>query len=64
MTKISIGAPTISRRGLLAQAGTAAAEMPGDVAPARARAEGVEAIDFDRFGLHLMTPSGSTMADR
>jgi len=50
MTKNSIGALAISRRRLLTQAGTAvAAGMLNDVAPARARAEGIEAIGFDAF---------------
>jgi 2-haloacid dehalogenase len=51
MAKNSIGVPTISRRRLLAQAGTAvaAAGMLNDIAPARARADGIEAIGFDAF---------------
>ena len=50
MTKNSIGARAISRRRLLTQAGTAvAAGMSNDIAPARARAEGIEAIGFDAF---------------
>lgn len=50
MTKISIDARAIDRRRLLTQAGTAVAVgMLTEVARARARAEGFEAIGFDAF---------------
>lgn len=50
MTKNSVDAGAIDRRQLLTRAGTAfAAGMLTEVAPARARAVGFEAIGFDAF---------------
>jgi 2-haloacid dehalogenase len=61
MTKNSIGARAISRRRLLTQTGTAvAAGMLTEVAPARARAEGVEAIGFD--ALTIFDPRSAAAA--
>ena len=50
MTRISFEAGAIDRRRLLTRAGAiVAAGMLTEVAPARARAEGFEAIGFDAF---------------